>query len=477
MPRVKRTTYAGYAGFAAAALTGMLSSPSMASATSNQPEELHRLAREILSEIVAIRTVAGTDNMMEAAETLATRLKNAGFPADDVRIVGPADSPWNLVVRWRGNGTARRPLLLLAHLDVVDALREDWSVDPFTLIEQDGFLYGRGTTDNKAGVAKLVAIFIRLRHEEFVPNRDLVMVITGDEETTQNGIQWLMEPPQGLTNAGLALNTDAGFGDLDSDGRRVRLSLQASEKVYLNFQLEVINKGGHSSRPTEDNAIYRLAEGLTRLAEYSFPVVLNEVTRAFFQKSAERAANPVVEDMRAVLRVPLDPTVVARLSKSPYYNANLRTTCVATMVSAGHAENALPQTARALVNCRILPGESVDAVEGTLRSVVADDEVMITRLGEATPSPPSPLSKGIVATIERLAAKHFPGVPVVPVMSTGATDGMYVRKAGVPTYGIGAIFEDPDEARSHGQDERVDAEAFYDAVDYWYDMIKAFSSE
>ncbi len=454
----------------------MLFSPSIALAASAQPEDLHRLAREVLAESVAIRTVAGTGNSLRAAEALATRLTGAGFPTDDVRVVGPADSPGNLVVRWRGNRSARRPLLLLAHLDVVDALREDWSMDPFTLTEQDGFLYGRGTTDNKAGVAKLVAIFIRLRQEGFVPDRELIMVITGDEETTQNGIRWLMEPPQDLANAELALNTDAGFGDLDN-GRRVRLSLQASEKVYLSFQLAVTNKGGHSSRPTEDNAIYRLAEGLTRIAEFRFPVVLNDVTRAFFQKSAEQASDAGVEDMKAILHVPLDPAAVARLTTSPYYNAMLRTTCVATMVSAGHAENALPQTARAVVNCRILPGESVDEVERTLRRVVADEQIVITRIGEATPSPPSPLSKRVVDTIERLAAKHFPGVPVVPVMETGATAGMYVRKAGVATYGIGAIFEDPNDVRAHGRDERIALDAFNDAVDYWYDMIKAFSSE
>ncbi len=454
----------------------MLSSLPTAVASSAQSDDLHRFAREVLAELVALRTVAGTGNSVRAAEALATRLRDAGFPSDDVRVVGPADSPGNLVVHWRGNRSDRGPLLLLAHLDVVDALREDWSMDPFALTEQDGFLYGRGTTDNKEGVAKLVAIFIRLRQEGFVPDRELIMVITGDEESTQNGIRWLMQPPQDLAKAELALNTDAGFGTL-GNGKRTRLSLQASEKIYLSFRLEVTNKGGHSSRPTEDNAIYRLAAALTRLAEFRFPVVLNDVTRAFFQKSAEQSFDPVVEDMKAVLQVPLDPAAVARLSTSPYYNAMLRTTCVATMLSAGHAENALPQTARAVVNCRILPGESVDEVERTLTRVVGDEQIVITRLGEATPSPPSPLSPRVVDTIERLAAKHFPGVPVVPVMETGATDGMYVRRAGVPTYGIGAIFEDPDDSRAHGQDERVAVDAFNDAVDYWYDLIKAFSSE
>lgn len=440
-----------------------------------QEGEFHRRAREILAQLIAIRTVAGTEDTVRAAEAMATRIRDAGFPADDVRVMGPEPSLGNLVARFRGNGSGRPPLLLLAHLDVVDALIEDWSMDPFTLIERDGYLYGRGTTDNKAGAATLVAVFVRLKEEGFVPDRDLIIVLSADEETSGASIQWLLSEHRDLVDAELALNTDAGFGDL-KEGRKIRLSLQASEKVYLSFQLEVTNKGGHSSRPVSDNAIYQLAAGLTRLADFEFPAQLNEITRAFFEGSAEIETGQVAADMNAILEASPDPDAVARLSRSPYYNANLRTTCVATMLSAGHAQNALPQTARAVVNCRILPGESIDEVERTLHRVVADDRIHISRIADPVPGPPSPLVPSVVEPIERLAATHFPGVRVVPVMSTGGTDGLYVRNAGIPTYGFAAIFEDPDDSRAHGQDERIAVNAFYAAVDYWYDMIKAFSS-
>ena len=439
-----------------------------------QAEGFHRLARDLLAELLAMRTVAGTGNTVRAAEAMAAHLRHAGFPAEDVQVMGPEPGLGNLVARFRGNGSGRRPLLLIAHLDVVDALPADWSMDPFTLIERDGYFYGRGTDDNKAGVATLVASFLRLREEGFVPDRDLIMVLTADEETTGASIRWLLAEHRHLVDAELALNTDAGSGDL-VNGKRVRLNLQASEKVYLSFELEVTNKGGHSSRPVPDNAIHQLAAGLTRLAAFEFPVQLNEITRAFFQQSAELETGRVADDMKAILETPPDPQAVERLSRSPYYNANLRTTCVATMLSAGHAENALPQTARAVVNCRILPGESIEDVERTLYRVVGDDRIRISRIAEPVPSPPSPLSP-VVEPLRQLAAVHFPGVPLVPVMSTGATDGLYLRNAGIPTYGFGALFDDPDDVRAHGRDERIGVEAFFDALDFWYDLIKIFSS-
>jgi acetylornithine deacetylase/succinyl-diaminopimelate desuccinylase-like protein len=436
----------------------------------------HReLARDILAELIAIRTVAGTGTTVEAAEAMATRLKDAGFSAEDVLVIGPEPGLGNVVARFRGKGSGGRPILTMAHLDVVDALSEDWSMDPYELIERDGYFYGRGTSDNKAGAATLVANFIRLKKEGFIPDRDLIMVLTADEESTQASIRWLAEERLDLVDAELALNTDGGFGDIQN-GKRIRLSLQASEKVYLSFRLEVINKGGHSSRPVPDNAIYHLARGLTGLADFEFPVKLNEVTRAFFEKSAELASGQVASDMKAILTSPPDSGAASRLAESPYYNATMRTTCVATMLSAGHAPNALPQTARAVVNCRILPGESPDEVERTLNQVVADRQIVITRIDEPIASPPSPLSPPVVETIERLANQHFPGVPVVPVMSTGATDGLYVRNAGIPTYGFAAIFEDPDDSRAHGQDERIGVEAYYDSVALWYDLLKAFAT-
>jgi acetylornithine deacetylase/succinyl-diaminopimelate desuccinylase-like protein len=287
----------------------------------------HReLARDILAELIAIRTVAGTGTTVEAAEAMATRLKDAGFSAEDVLVIGPEPGLGNVVARFRGKGSGGRPILTMAHLDVVDALSEDWSMDPYELIERDGYFYGRGTSDNKAGAATLVANFIRLKKEGFIPDRDLIMVLTADEESTQASIRWLAEERLDLVDAELALNTDGGFGDIQN-GKRIRLSLQASEKVYLSFRLEVINKGGHSSRPVPDNAIYHLARGLTGLADFEFPVKLNEVTRAFFEKSAELASGQVASDMKAILTSPPDSGAASRLAESPYYNGGTRAEC------------------------------------------------------------------------------------------------------------------------------------------------------
>ncbi|HLG05035.1 MAG TPA: M20/M25/M40 family metallo-hydrolase, partial [Gemmatimonadales bacterium] len=374
-----------------------------------------------------------------------------------------------------GGGGGRRPILLMAHLDVVDARREDWSTDPYRFVEQDGFYYGRGTSDNKAGAAMLVANFIRYRSESFVPDRDLIIVLTADEETSSGSIRWLLERHRDLVDAEFALNTDGGGGDY-RDGRPIRFNVQAAEKVYQSFVLEVRNRGGHSSRPVPDNAIYRLARALTRIAGDPFPVQLNEVTHAFLERGASAEVPAVAADMRLLARTG-DGAAASRLSEgSPYYNSVLRTTCVATRLLAGHADNALPQLARATVNCRILPGQSVDSVEARLRRVVADSAVRFSRVGEANPSPPSPLRPEVMTPVEELAARYWPGVPVVPEMSTGATDGLYVRNAGIPTYGVSAIFEDMNDARAHGKDERVGVKEFHRAAQYWHDLVKRLAS-
>jgi acetylornithine deacetylase/succinyl-diaminopimelate desuccinylase-like protein len=361
---------------------------------------------------------------------------------------------------------------MLAHLDVVPALREDWSTDPFTLVEQDGWWYGRGTEDNKAGAAFLVCNLIRARRDGFVPDRDWIVALTSDEETNSAGIQWLVTEGRALIGeAELALNTDAG-GGIIVGGRDQMFMVQASEKVYLTFELEVTDKGGHSSVPNPDNAIDALARGLVRLAAHRFPVSLNEVTRGFFARSAEFADAAQAADMRAVASESPDSAAAARLSDSPFYNALLRTTCTATRLEAGHADNALPQTARATVNCRILPGEPIDAVESTLNAVVADPRIRIGRKREPTASPPSPLRPEIMEPIEELATEMWPGVVVVPEMSTGATDGLYVRNAGIPVYGVGAIFGDPEDARAHGRDERVSVTRFYEALEFWNRLMR-----
>jgi acetylornithine deacetylase/succinyl-diaminopimelate desuccinylase-like protein len=428
------------------------------------------LAAAIFEEMVEIPSVSGSEAAQTILETTAARLREAGIPTQ----IGGPDSAQVLVARLEGTGE-RPPLLLLAHLDVVPALREDWSTDPFTLVEQDGWWYGRGTDDNKAGAAILVLNMIRAKRDGFVPDRHWIVALTSDEETNSDAIQWLVgEGREWIGDPELALNTDSG-GGIVKDGGEAMFEVQASEKVYLTFDLEVTDKGGHSSRPTPDNAIHALARGLARLADYRFPVSLNEVTRGFFERSAAFEDPAVTADMRAVAAEPPDSAAAERLSESPFFNALLRTTCVATRLGAGHADNALPQTARATVNCRILPGEPIDAVESTLNEVLADPRIRVSRKREPTESPPSPLRPDIVEPIEAIVEEMWPGVTIVPVMSTGATDGLYVRNAGIPVYGVGALFGDPEDARAHGRDERVEIERFYQALEFWNRLARRLS--
>jgi acetylornithine deacetylase/succinyl-diaminopimelate desuccinylase-like protein len=429
------------------------------------------LEREILKQLIEINTSDSAGHTPDAAKAMADRLLNAGFPATDVRVLGYNPRYQSLVARYRGRSAGKKPVLLMAHLDVVDARREDWSTDPYQFVEKDGFYYGRGTEDVKDGVAMLIANFIRYKKEGFVPDRDLIIVLTADEETSGESIRWLVAEHRDLIDAEFALNTDGGGGDY-RDGKPIRFNVQAAEKVYQSFQLEVRNKGGHSSRPVPDNAIYHLARGLSRLADFQFPVRLNEVTRAFFQRGAAAELPAVAADMRLVARSG-DPAAARRLSAgSPYYNSVLHTTCVATRLFAGHADNALPQLARATVNCRIEPDEPVDSVEARLRRVVADTAIHFSRIAEAHPSPPSPLRPEVMAPIEAVAKKYWAGVPVVPEMSTGASDGLYTRNGGIPTYGVAAVFEDMNDSRAHGRDERVGVKEYHMAAEYWYELVK-----
>jgi acetylornithine deacetylase/succinyl-diaminopimelate desuccinylase-like protein len=434
------------------------------------------LAAQIFEELIEIPSVSGTPETVQAARAMTERLRAAGFSDEDVHVLEPLPEVGILVARYRGAGE-RPPVLLLAHIDVVPALPEDWSVPPFELTLQDGWWYARGTNDNKAGAAMLITNFIRYREEGFLPDRDLIVVLTGDEETNSEAIKWVVseEGRELIDDPAFALNTDAGGGAI-RDGRETMFGVQASEKIYLSFRLEVTNPGGHSSQPRSDNAINTLAEGLVRLAGHVWPVQLNDVTRAFFERSAALEGGQLGDDMRAIAANPADSAAAARLSQSPYLNALIRTTCVTTMLEAGHAQNALPQSASATVNCRILPGESPDEVEATLASVLADPDIQVSRFAEPTASPPSPLTDEVLATIERLTEETWPGVPVVPTMSTGATDGLYVRNAGIPVYGVSAIFEDPEDNRAHGRDERVAVDRFYEALDFWYRMVKELAS-
>ncbi len=431
--------------------------------------------RAILKELIEVNTSDSAGHTPELAAAIAARLKAAGFPASDITILGHQPRYQNLVARYRGRATGKKPIMLMAHMDVVDARKEDWSFDPYVFKEDAGFYYGRGTSDNKAGVATLVANFVRLKQEKFVPDRDLIMVLTSDEETMQESISWLMKEHRALIDADYALNTDGGGGSL-LNGKPQMFSVQTAEKIYLTFAFEVRNKGGHSSIPVRDNAIYRLATGLGRLAEFDFPVRLNETTRAFFERGAGSETGQTAADMKAVAATG-DPAAAARLSaNSPYFNSVMRTTCVATRLLGGHADNALPQMARATVNCRLLPDDTPGAVQATLARVIADPTIQITVTQPSLPSPPSPLRSDVVGPVERIAKQMWPGATVVPEMSTGATDGLFVRNGGIPVYGVGAIFEEVNDVRAHGRDERVGVEPFHQAVSFWYQLLKALTS-
>jgi len=432
-------------------------------------------AREIYKELVEINPTDSVGNITRAAEAMAARLKAAGFAAADVQVLGPDPRKGNLIARYRGTG-ARQPLLLLAHLDVVEAKREDWSFDPFTFLEKDGYFYGRGTSDDKAMAAQFVANLIRLKREGFTPDRDLILALTADEEGGQfNGVAWLVKNHKQLIDAEFAINE--GGGGTMRKGKYLTNQIQASEKVYQDFRVEATNAGGHSSLPVKDNAIYHLSAALSRLAAFDFPVEMNEVTRGYFEKSATVETNPrVAADMRAVARPSPDLAAAARLSAMlPYYNAQMRTTCVATQLFGGHATNALPQLATANVNCRILPGVPPESIRAKLIEVLADPALKVSFVDQARPSRPSPLRPDVMSTLESLTKQMFPGVVVVPVMSTGATDGLYLRNAEIPTYGVSGTFGDLDDVRAHGRDERVGVKQYFEGLEFQYRLIKALA--
>jgi acetylornithine deacetylase/succinyl-diaminopimelate desuccinylase-like protein len=431
-------------------------------------------AFDIYKELIEINTVTATGDTAKAAEAMAARLRTGGFPDADVHAFSPAPRKGNLVARLRGTG-ARKPILLVAHIDVVPASREDWSTDPFKLIEQDGYFYARGSGDDKYMAAAFVANLIRYRQEGYKPDRDIIVALETDEEILDKdalGIQWLLKNHRDLIDAEFALNEGGGVGL--KDGKPIRSSVQTSEKVSVSYELTVKNKGGHSSLPVKDNAIYRLAAGLTRLSTFSFPVNLNETTRAFFERTAQMEGGQVSEDLRALLsgQSDLAAAAAARLSAIPFYNAQLRTTCVATMLDGGNAINALPQLASAKVNCRIMPGEPVDGVKATLERVLADDQIAVKQIDQATISAPSALNEGIIGPITQLSAEFFPGAVVLPTMSAGATDGSYLRNAGIPTYGHSGLANDIGESRAHGRDERVLVKSFFTGNEYLYRLVK-----
>jgi acetylornithine deacetylase/succinyl-diaminopimelate desuccinylase-like protein len=433
----------------------------------SQPFELR--ARTIFKQLIEINTTesAGTT---AAAEAMAARLKAAGWPPADVQVLGPTPLKHNLVARFRGTG-ARRPLLLLAHLDVVEARREDWSLDPFAFTEKDGFFYGRGTSDDKGMASQFVANLIRLKEEGFQPDRDVILALTADEEGGDaNGVDWLVKNRRDLVDAAYAINE--GGNGLSKNGTYLINEVQAAEKVYQDFRLEVKNAGGHSSLPVKDNAISHLAAGLARLGDYDFPIRLTDITRAYFERSASVEPDPnTAVDMRAVARN--DVQAAARLAqRSPLFNAAMRSTCVATRLDGGHANNALPQLAAAIVNCRLLPGESPEATRQQLLKVLADPAIAVAAIDEANTSEPATLVPEVMTAVEAITASMFPGVVVIPTMSSGATDGLFLRNAGIPTFGLDATFADMDDVREHGKDERVGVKQYFEGLEFQYRLIK-----
>jgi len=448
------------------------------------PDPTNQMARDLLKQLVEINTTDSVGNVTTAAEAMAQRLRDAGFTEDDLHVSGPNDRKKNLVVRYRGTGK-RKPILFIGHLDVVEALRSDWTTDPFEFIEKGGFFYGRGTEDMKEGDAILVTNFMRLRKENFLPDRDLILALTADEEGgSANGVDWLLQQHRDWIEAEYCINLDGGEFEKEN-GKPVLAAIQASEKVYVDFRFESRNPGGHSSVPTPDNAIYHLAGALARLQSFSFPLHTNEITRNYFERMAALASGQASADMKAVAKEPPDAAAARRLSESAYYNSLLHTTCVATMLSGGHAANALPQTARANVNCRIFPGEDPQEILKTLERVANDPKVKISMVSQTDPDgkpvpvvavPPSPLLPELTQAMKRILTISWPGVPLVATMSTGATDGKYTRSAGIPTYGISCMFFDKNDDRPHGKDERVGVQDFYDGVAFNYKLIRELST-
>src|SRR5579872_1425767 len=424
------------------------------------PAEYQKLAHDIYKQLIEINTSVSTGQTTPASKAMAERFLSAGFPASDIVIAGAADHKMNVVVRYHGSGQ-RKPLLLLAHLDVVEAKRADWSMDPFVLTEKDGFFYGRGTMDDKAQAAIWIANLIRYKREGWKPDRDLIVALTADEEGggPYNGVVWLLKNHRDLIDAEYCLN-EGGWGYM-VNGKRVSNNIQVSEKYVGNYRLEVKNKGGHSSLPVPDNAIYRLAEALVRVSKYKFPVRTNEVTRAYLEQMAKVSPPPLASQMNAAIQGSVQALEQLAASATAL-NATLRTTCVATMLDGGHAVNALPQTAGATVNCRVLPEMKAEEVINTLKRVIADEQVSVSPLGQIEAGPPSPLRPDLFKAASRITDTMWPGTLTVPTMVMGATDGLYLRRAGIPTYGVQGIFIERDDFRAHGRDERLGINEFFE---------------
>jgi acetylornithine deacetylase/succinyl-diaminopimelate desuccinylase-like protein len=445
----------------------------------------HQLAREIFQQLIEINTTDSVGNVTTAAKAMQQRLLDAAFPKEDLFLSGPNERKENLVVRYHGNG-AKKPILFICHLDVVEAPRQEWQTDPFKFVEKDGFYYGRGTQDMKNNDAILVASFILMRKAHYTPDRDLILALTADEEGGKsNGVDWLLKNHPDLLQAGYVLNPDGGGVDL-VDGRAMSVDIDATEKLYGDYQLVATNPGGHSSLPVPDNAIYHVADALGRLQQYQFPFELNNVTRAYFERLSSLETGQQAADMKDILQPKPDKAAIARLSTNPEWNSVMHTTCVATRFNAGLANNALPQRAEAIVNCRILPGYTLEQIRQQLIGIFADDKVTVRYVDDArnvfdkAPDrkqlPPVPPNPEIIAAMDKIAAKMWPGAPVIPTMATGASDSVYTMAAGMPSYGISGIAIEMNDIRAHARDERVPVVSFDRGMDFSYELIQELTS-
>jgi len=458
-------------------LSAIILLASQISCATNQvviPKDDNKLAFEIYKQLIETNTTHSAGDNTLAANQIAGWLRAAGFPEEDIFVGGKKEKKGNLVARIHGSGE-KEPLILLAHIDVVEAKRSDWSIDPFTLQEIDGYFYGRGTLDDKAQAAINTANIIRMKRSGFQPNRDIILALTADEEGGgNNGVYWLLDKHPDLIQGAFALN-EGGAG-LIQDGIKIANSIQTAEKIFESFSVTAKNPGGHSSIPRDDNAIYDLAEALLKIRAYKFPLVFNDVMRLGFERLAEISPGQLGSDLKAILTEKPDPQALERLGKIPSINALLRTTAVATMLEGGHAPNALPQSARAVVNVRMMPGEDVKDVLATLIKVVDNPEIEVVFNGGGRPSDPSPLTDEILGAVESITEDMWPGVVVLPTMTTGATDGAKMRNAGIPTYGVSGLYVDRNDIRAHGRDERLLVQSFYEGYEFMYRLVKKLSS-
>ena len=477
---VMRSTVASLVVGSVAGVSGVAAQPASAVYKAGALTPHQQLTREIYKELVEINTGVETGNITTAARAMAVRFKAAGIPEADIFVGGPRPEKHNVVARIRGKGGAgaAKPILLLAHIDVVEALKADWSpdLDPFVFTERDGYYYGRGTADDKAMASIFVANVFRRKQEGFVPDRDIIIALTADEESgPANGVDWLLKNHKALVDGALVIN-EGGGGTL-RDGKPLFNGIQAAEKVTTNFTLRAINRGGHSSVPRDDNAITQLADALSKVGRYKFTVKLNEVTTAFFSQTAALEEPAMGKAMKALVANPSDVAAMRVVTADPRYNSMLRTTCVATELKGGHATNALPQLAEANVNCRIYPSETAESVRAELEKTIADTNVKVIIRSQRPSTPASALLPEVMNNVTRITADLWGKMPIIPTMSTGATDSRFFRALGVPAFGVSGLFSDPTvDARAHGRDERMAVKSFYEGQEFLYRLTKALST-